>query len=196
MLVATGAAVTVSVSGGLVTPWAAAVICVVPAATPLARPVDALMVATPVELLAQVKAMPLMVLPLLSFAVAANCSVALAAIDGEAGVTAMLASTAVTVSVSGGLVTPWAEAVISVVPAETPLARPVDALMVATPVELLAQVNVTPFMVLPLLSFAVAVNCSVALEAMDGEAGVTAMLASTGLLGGVVDPGDPPPQPA
>jgi hypothetical protein len=47
-----------------------------------------------------------------------------------------------------------------------------------------------------LLSFAVAVNCSVALEAMDGEAGVTAMLASTGLLGGVVDPGDPPPQPA
>jgi hypothetical protein len=51
-------------------------------------------------------------------------------------------------------------------------------------------------MVLPLLSFAVAVNCSVAPAAMDGEDGVTAMLASTGLLGGVLDPEDPPPQPA
>jgi hypothetical protein len=103
---------------------------------------------------------------------------------------------AITVSVSGALVTPWAEAVICVAPAATPVARPVDELMVAILAALLAQAKVTPLMVLPLLSFAVAVNCSVAPAAMDGEAGVTAMLASTGLLGGVVDPEDPPPQPA
>jgi hypothetical protein len=172
------------------------VICVVPADTPVAKPVDELMVATPVALLAQVKVTPPMVLPLLSFAVAVNCSVAPAAMDGEDGVTAMLATTGVTVSVSGALVTPCAAAVICVVPADTPVARPVDELMVATPVALLAQVKVTPLMVLPLLSFAVAVNCSDAPVAMDGEAEVTAMLASTGLLGGVVDPEEPPPQPA
>lgn len=102
---------------------------------------------------------------------------------------------AVTVSVSGALVTPWADAVICVVPAATPVATPVAELMVATPAALLAQVKVTPPMMLPLLSFAVAANCSVALAAMDGEAGVTAMVATTGLVERVFDPEEPPPQP-
>jgi ABC-type molybdate transport system permease subunit len=152
------------------------------------------MVATPAALLAQVKVTPPMVLPLLSFAVAVNCSVALAVMVGEDGVTAMVAMTGVTVRVSPGLVTPWADAVICVVPTATPVARP-DELMVATPAALLAQVKVTPPMVLPLLSFAVAANCSVALAAMVGEDGVTAMLATTGLLGAALEPEEPPPQP-
>ena len=50
----------------------------------------------------------------------------------------------------------------------------------ATLVALLAQVNVTPVMVLPLLSFAVAVNCCVAPKAIEGDAGETVMLASVG----------------
>jgi hypothetical protein len=45
------------------------------------------------------------------------------------------------------------------VPGDTPVARPLLLLIVATPVALLAQVMVTPLMVSPLLSFAVAVNC-------------------------------------
>jgi hypothetical protein len=64
----------------------------------------------------------------------------------------------VTVSVSAALVMPLAAAVIWVVPMATPAAKPL-LLMVALPVALLAQVNTTPLMVLPLPSFAVAVNC-------------------------------------
>jgi hypothetical protein len=87
----------------------------------------------------------------------------------------------VTVSVSAGLVTPPDEAVICVVPALTPVARPL-LLIVATPAALLDQANVTPLMVLPLLSLAVAVNCCVAPTAIDGEAGEIAMLATVGVL--------------
>jgi hypothetical protein len=54
---------------------------------------------------------------------------------------------------------PLAEAVICVVPADTPVATPVVLLIVATVGALLVQAKVTPLMVLPLLSFAVAVNC-------------------------------------
>lgn len=68
---------------------------------------------------------------------------------------------AVIVSVLAELVTPPADAAILVVPVLTPVARPL-LLIVATPVALLAQVNVTPLMVFPPLSFAVAVNCWVA----------------------------------
>jgi hypothetical protein len=51
-------------------------------------------------------------------------------------------------------------------------------LIVAIVVALLAQVKATPLMVLPLLSFAVAVNCCVVFIAMDGEAGATVMEAT------------------
>jgi hypothetical protein len=102
--------------------------------------------------------------------------------DGEAGDTVMDATTgAVRVSVSGELVTPLAAAVICVVPTATPVAKPL-LLIVAILVALLAQVNTTPFMVLPLVSFAVAVNCCVVFIAIDGEAGDTAMDATVELL--------------
>jgi hypothetical protein len=53
-------------------------------------------------------------------------------------------------------------------------------LTVAILVALLVQVNVIPLMVLPLLSFAVAVNCCVVPTAMDGEDGETAIAATVG----------------
>jgi hypothetical protein len=54
--------------------------------------------------------------------------------------------------------------------------------MVATVVVPLAQVNVTPLMVLPPLSFAVAVNCWVAPTTIVGDAGDTVTVATTGLV--------------
>lgn len=106
------AGVTVRVSGPLVTLAAEAVICVEPARRAVARPLLS-MVATLVLLLDQVKVTPLMVLPEPSLAVAVNCCVAPTAMEGEDGETVMDATTgAVTVRVSGELVTPPAEAVI------------------------------------------------------------------------------------
>ncbi len=106
------AGVTVRVSGALVMLPAEAVICVEPARRAVARPLLS-MVATLVLALFHVKVTPLMVLPPLSFAVAVNCCVAPTAMEGEDGETVMDATTgAVTVRVSGELVTPLAEAVI------------------------------------------------------------------------------------
>ena len=68
------------------------------------------------------------------------------------------AGAGVTVNVSGKLVIPFADAVICVVPVDAPVASPV-LLIVAKLVALLAQAKVTPFIVFPLLSFAVAENC-------------------------------------
>jgi len=62
-----------------------------------------------------------------------NCFVVPFAIDGLAGVTAIDTSVAaVTVSVSGGLVTPLNIAVICDVPTPMPVAKPAE-LIVATP---------------------------------------------------------------
>ena len=72
MIVASGPGVTVKVTALLVTPPDAAVICVVPANRPVAKPL-LLIVATLVAVLAQVKVSPVMVSPTLSFAVAVNC---------------------------------------------------------------------------------------------------------------------------
>jgi hypothetical protein len=66
-------------------------------------------------------------------------------------------------------------------------------LIVATLVALLAQVKVSPLMVLPLLSFATAVNWSVAFTAIDEEAAVTVTVATVG-GGGEVEEDPPPPQ--
>jgi hypothetical protein len=75
----------------------------------------------------------------------------------------------VTVSVTGALVVPFAEAVICVVPGSKPIARPLPALIVATLGALLTQLKVAPMMMLPLLSCATAVICSVPLTAIaDG----------------------------
>jgi hypothetical protein len=102
---------------------------------------------------------------------------------GDTGDTVMLATGGgVTVSVSAGLVMLPDEAVICVVPALTPVASPL-LLIVATPVALLDQAKVTPLIVLPLASFAVAVNCCVAPTVIVGDAGDTVMLATVGILG-------------
>jgi hypothetical protein len=89
------------------------------------------------------------------------------------------------------LLTPLADAVIWVVPTLTAVAKPVP-LIVATVVLLLVQVNVTPAMMLPALSSAVALNCWVAPTAIEGEDGETLMLATVDGGEEVVFP--PPPQ--
>ena len=63
----------------------------------------------------------------------------------------------VVVRVTALLVIPPEDAVIEVVPARTPVATPL-LLIVATLVALLAQVKVSPLMVLPAPSLPVAVN--------------------------------------
>ena len=63
-----------------------------------------------------------------------------------------------TVRTAAALVTPEALAVMLLLPAATPVAKP-ELLIVATLVLLEAQVNVTPLIGLPLASLAVAVNC-------------------------------------
>jgi hypothetical protein len=95
-----------------------------------------------------------------------------------------------TFSGTAGLVLPPDAAVIWVVPAATPVARPLVP-MVATAFTLLAQVKDRPVMTLPFLSLAVAVNCCVAFTAIDGEVGVTVMLATVARAFGLAD-GAPP----
>lgn len=80
VILATGPVVTFKLTGALVMPCADAVICVVPGAAPAARPF-ALMEAKLAALLAHVNVMPLMLFPLLSFAVAVNWTVPLSATE-------------------------------------------------------------------------------------------------------------------
>jgi hypothetical protein len=126
------AAVTVNVSGGLVTPLNAAVICDVPTPAPVARPAEEI-VATEVVADTQVAWLVRSCVLVSEYVpVAVNCFVVPLAIDGLAGVTAIDTSVAaVTVNVSGGLVTPPNAAVICEMPVATPLARP-PAVIVAT----------------------------------------------------------------
>ena len=107
------------------------------------------------------------------------------------------ASAGTTVSVAAELVTPEAVAVMFVLPAATAVARP-EPLIVATPMLLDDQENVTPLIALPEESSAVAVNCSVAPTLTLALVGEIEMEAT------VEDPPpplplfeeDPPPQPA
>jgi len=62
-----------------------------------------------------------------------------------------------------------------------PVARPL-LLIVAILVALLTQVKVTPLMVFPLPSFAVAVNCCVAPTAIEGDDGETEIEATVGVF--------------
>ncbi len=87
----------------------------------------------------------------------------------------------VTVSVAAELVIPCAEAIICDVPALRPVARP-SLLIAAMLVALLVHANVTPLMVLPLLSLAVAVNCCVPPVPMEAEEGETEIVAIVGVL--------------
>jgi len=95
----------------------------------------------------------------------------------------------VTVRVTGALVIPFADAVICVVPGSKPMAKPLPALTVATLGVLLAQLKVAPMMMLPLLSCATAVICSVPLTAIDDGMEVIVTVGTPG----VADP--PAPQP-
>ena len=170
------AAVTVNVSAGLVTPPNAAVICELPIATPLAKPVE-LIVATDVvpdtHVACELKSC---VVLSLYVPVAVNCFVVPFAIDGFTGVTAIDTSVAaVTVNVSAGLVTPFSAAVIGDVPTPAPVARPPEVI-VAT--ELVPDTHVACDVrscVLLSLYVPVAVNCFVVPFAIDGLTGVTAI---------------------
>jgi hypothetical protein len=102
--------------------------------------------------------------------------------DPMAAVPVTVVGAGVTVNISTLLVTPLAVAVICVVPGLTPVARPLALLICATLVVPLDQVKVTPDIVFPLLSLAVAVNCCVAFTAIKGDAGVTVIAATVGAV--------------
>ena len=171
------AAVTVSTVEPL-TPPSVALMLDVPTATPWARPVVAPIVAVPGIADAQLTE-PVMTAVVASeyVPVATNCWVAPAAIDGLAGVTAMLCRlAAVTLRTVEPLMRPSVALMLDV-PAATPWARPVVAPIVAT--EPVADAQLTE----PVRSAVVAseyvpvaVNCWVAPATIDGLAGVTAML--------------------
>src|SRR5580765_4337287 len=145
-----------------------ALIVVVPVATPVARPwvpLVLLIVATPVSDEAHVTdVVRFWVLPSLKVPVAVNCWVPLMPIEGFGGVTANDCNVGggVTVSTVEPVIVPEV-ALIVVVPAATPVARPwvpLVLLIVATPVSDEAHVtDVVRFWVLPSLKVPVAVNC-------------------------------------
>src|SRR5579859_935482 len=184
---------TVSVTAGVdVTPACDAVICVVPAATPVARPVaEIVAVAVVPEFQVTVADMSDEV-PSLNVPVAVNCCVAPTfKCAGVAGVTAIEVREK-TVSVTAGVdVTPACDAVICVVPAATPVARPV-AEIVAVAVVPEFQVTVADMSdEVPSLNVPVAVNCCVAPTfKCAGVAGVTAIEVSV-FAGGCLIPLQP-----
>ena len=174
-------AVTVSVVVPLMAPEAALIV-LVPVPTPVANP--------PEVIVATVVVSELHVAVLVRFCVelsenvpvAVNCFVVPLAIEGFAGVTAIDTSVgAVTVRVVVPLRAPEA-ALIVLVPAATPVANP-PALTVATLVVCEVQVTVlVKFCVELSENVPVAVNCLVALFAIEGFAGVTAIDTSAGAV--------------
>jgi hypothetical protein len=174
------AAVTVNVVLPVMLPEVAEIV-VVPAATPVARPVEAI-VAAATLLDAQVAVeVRFCVEPSVYVPVAVNGCVSPLATLGLAGVTAMETSAAaVTVSVVLPLKLPEVAEIV-VVPAATPVARP-PAAMVAAAVLDDAQVAVeVRFCVEPSVYVPVAVNGCVSPLATLGLAGVTAMETSAGV---------------
>ena len=174
-------AVTVSVVVPLMAPEAALIV-LVPVPTPVANP--------PEVIVATVVVSELHVAVLVRFCVelsenvpvAVNCFVVPLAIEGFAGVTAIDTSVAaVTVRVVEPLIAADA-ALIVLVPAATPVANP-PGLTVATLVVCEVQVTVlVKFCVELSEKVPVAVNCFVALFAIEGFAGVTAIDTSAGAV--------------
>ncbi|HXO06277.1 MAG TPA: hypothetical protein VN884_11680 [Candidatus Sulfotelmatobacter sp.] len=173
--------VTVSVVEPLMAPEVA-LIALVPAATPVASP--------PAVIVATVVVEELHVAVLVKFCVelsenvpvAVNCSVALFAMEGFAGVTAIDTSVgAVTVSVVEPLMAPEV-ALIVLVPAATPVANPPAVIVATAVVDELHVAVLVKFCVELSEKVPVAVNCSVALFAMEGFAGVTAIDTSVGAV--------------
>ena len=176
-------AVTVRVVVPLRAPEAALIV-LVPAATPVANP-PALIVATLVVCEVQVTVLVKFCVELSeNVPVAVNFLVALFAIEGFAGVTAIdtsVGAVVVTVRVVEPLIAADA-ALIVLVPAATPVANP-PGLTVATLVVCEVQVTVlVKFCVELSEKVPVAVNCFVALFAIEGFAGVTAIDTSAGAV--------------
>jgi hypothetical protein len=146
----------------------------VPAATPVADP-PALIVATLVVCELHVTLLVKFCVELSeNVPVAVNCSVALFAIDGFAGVTAIDTSVgAVTVSSVVPSTGPEAASIL-LIPEATPVANP-PAVIVTTPVVCEVHVAVlVKFCVELSEKVPVAVNCCVLPFAIEGFAGVTA----------------------
>ena len=166
--VTTSGALTVKTAALLVTPEAEAVILEVSAAAPTLAPVarpEALIEAAEALLEAHVRVMPAMFAPNWSLGAAVNCWVPLEEIVAAEGVMTMEVRTEaapLTVKTAALLVTPEAEAVILEVSEEAPVFLPVarpEVLIVAAEALLEPHVIVTPDMVAPNWSLAVAVNC-------------------------------------
>jgi hypothetical protein len=158
-----------------------AVIVVVPGVTLVANPVltVAIVAADEVHVAVLVR---FCVVPLLYVPIAVNCCFSPAGTDGDAGVTAIDASTAaVTVNVAAPWMVPDV-AVIVAVPFATLVTNP-PLLTLATAVadEVHAAVLVR-FCVVPLLYVPVAVNCCVYPAATDAVSGVTAIEVNTGAV--------------
>jgi hypothetical protein len=112
----------------LVTPCADAVICAVPADTPLVSPAT-LTVATLTLELDHVNMTPLMAFPYWSCPTAANCCVPPTKIEDAVGVTPMVVNTGgggSTVRDADALLMPEADAVMCTVPGDTPVASPLS----------------------------------------------------------------------
>jgi hypothetical protein len=157
------------------TPPTAAVIAVVPAATPVARPAAETVAVPAIDEVQVAMAETSFVVPSLKVPLAVNACVAPTAIDGFPGMTAMdvsVAMPAVTVSIVEPLTVPLA-AVMVVVPAATAVARP-PAEIVAVPIIDEVQVAIAEMsFVVPSFIVAVAVNCWVEPVAIDMLVGVT-----------------------
>jgi len=166
----------------LVTPDRDAVILVVPAATPVAKP-PADIVAAPVLELFQVTCVVMFAVELSEYVpIAVNCSVCPAVrLAGASGVTAIEVSVGAgtTVKVTGALVIPDRDAVILVVPTARPAAKP-PPVMVATTVLELFQVTCVVMSAVELSEYVpVAVNCrGCPTVRLPGAAGVTAIKVS------------------
>jgi hypothetical protein len=168
--------VTVNVAGGLVIDPDAAVIDVVPAATPVARPgvaCELLIVATEVFDEVHVGVMAGKWLPSAYVGTAVNCCVNVTATDAVAGVIAIETSGLVTVSVAVPEMLPCAAWMVTVVLGVTAVAKP-PCVMVA-PAEALHVTLLVRFCVELSAYVPVAVNCWVALGATEAVGGVTAM---------------------
>src|SRR5580700_2123604 len=169
------AEVAVMGTTGLVAPPSVAVICVEPAARPRTKPAPTL--ATPVlEEVHVALEVTFCLVPSLNVPVAKSCTVPFLAIDAVVGVTAMDCSIAdVPVSVAAGLATLPKVAVICVVPAPWPAARPFCEPIVDTAVFEEDQLTVEVMScVVPSLKVPTAVNCCVPLGATEAAPGVTA----------------------
>ncbi len=190
-----GGSLTVIVTGELVTPPVAAVIVAVPAPVAVTTPEEVILT-TAALLLAHVKVTSSRSDPPAVNSVAVNVLVSPMFICwADAGLTVIrVTGGCVTVTVTGGLDTPFPMAQIVAVPAETAVATP-EELMVTTAVLLLDHEKLTPLTVDPSEARAEAVNRCVPPTSMDAEEGLTETLETVGVTtGGFV--GESLPHPA